>query len=84
MTNRKTFTTITVNADGGMVHNPIVNALWISKYGTTYSIPYNGPDSYNGSIRLSVNSPIAKSNYLHDDERTLLTIDIVHGFRSES
>ena len=63
MTNRKTFTTITVNADGGMVHNPIVNALWISNYGTTYSIPYNGPDSYNGSIRLSVNSPIAKSNF---------------------
>jgi hypothetical protein len=63
MTNRKTFTSVTANINGGFVHNPIINAIWVDKDGVSYSIPYNGPDSFNGGARISVNSPIAKSNF---------------------
>ena len=63
MTNRKTFTSVTVNLNGGMVQDPISSALWYDNHGVQYSIPYNGPNSYNGGIRLNVNSPIAKSNF---------------------
>lgn len=63
MTNRKTFTSLTLNVSGGLVQDPISSALWYDKGGVQYSIPYNGPDSYSGSVRVNFNSPIAKSNF---------------------
>ena len=61
-TNKETFFTVTVNANGGYVQNPIVNAIWTGN-SVRYSFPVNGKDNYNGNIRLMVNAPIAKSGF---------------------
>ena len=63
MTNRQTFTSFNININGGMVQNPIVSALILDDKNRQYSIPYNGPNSYNGGVRIFFNSPIAKSNF---------------------
>ena len=63
MTNRQTFSTVTLNLNGGMVQDPIITALFIDEHGVQYSIPYNGPNSFNGGARLFINTPIAKSNF---------------------
>ena len=62
-TNKKTFLSINAGIDGGIVKNPIVNAQWYGTNGVQYSIPVNGKDSYNGSFRIMLNSPIVKSNF---------------------
>ena len=62
-TNKKTFLSINAGIDGGIVKNPIVNAQWYGTNGVQYSIPVNGKDSYNGSFRVMLNTPIAKSNF---------------------
>lgn len=63
MSNKKSFTTVNVNFGGGLVKDPIVSAIWYDSNGAQYSIPVNGPSSGNASVRLNVNSPIAKSNF---------------------
>ena len=63
MTNRKTFTSFNINLNGGMVQHPIVSALLYDAKNVQYSIPYNGPNSFNGGGRIFLNSPIAKSNF---------------------
>lgn len=62
-TNKKNFLSVNAGLDGGIVKNPIVNAQWYGTNGAQYSIPINGKDSYNGSFRIMLNSPIAKSNF---------------------
>ena len=62
-TNKKNFLSVNAGLDGGIVRNPIVNAQWYGTNGAQYSIPVNGKDSYNGSFRIMLNSPIAKSNF---------------------
>lgn len=62
-TNKKSFTSVSVNLSGGFVNNPIVNASWAGTNGVQFSLPVNGPTSANASMRLFVNSPIAKSNF---------------------
>lgn len=62
-TNKKNFLSVNAGLDGGIVKNPIVNAQWYGTNGAQYSIPVNGKDSYNGSFRIMLNSPIAKSNF---------------------
>ena len=62
LTNKKTFTSVNVNLQGSLTRNPIVNATWASS-GTQFSLPVNGPDSYSGSARIFVNTPIARSNF---------------------
>ena len=62
-TNKKTFFSVNAGIDGGIVKNPIVNAQWYGTNGVQYSIPVNGKDSYNGSFRVMLNTPIAKSNF---------------------
>ena len=61
--NRQTFFTARLNLQGGLNKNPIVNASWVDVSGRTYSFPVNGVDTYNGSARIMVNAPIAKSNF---------------------
>ena len=61
-TNKKSVTSINLNIDGNMAKNPIVNATWASA-GTQFSLPVNGPDSYSGTARLFINTPIARSNF---------------------
>lgn len=63
MTNRKTFTSFNINLNGGMVQNPIVTGVIRDDKNRSYSIPYNGPNSYSGGARIFFNSPIAKSNF---------------------
>lgn len=63
MTNRKTFTSFNINLNGGMVQNPIATGVIRDDKNRSYSIPYNGPNSYSGGARIFFNSPIAKSNF---------------------
>ena len=60
--NRQTFFTARLNLQGGMNQNPIVNASW-NENGRKYSFPVNGKNTYNGSARIMINAPIAKSNF---------------------
>ncbi len=61
--NKKNFMSLRINFDGGVVQNPIVSASWYGDNGVAYSMPVNGQTSFNGNIRLFLNSPIAKSNF---------------------
>ena len=61
--NRETFFTARLNLQGGLNQNPIVNALWYDQDGRQYSFPVNGKSTYNGSARIMINAPIAKSNF---------------------
>ena len=62
-TNKETYMSINAGIDGGIVKDPIVNAQWYGTNGVQYSIPVNGKDSYEGSLRVMLNTPIAKSNF---------------------
>ena len=59
----QTFFTLRVNVQGGMTQNPITTAAWYDNDGRQYSFPVNGHNTYNGSLRLSLNAPIAKSSF---------------------
>ncbi len=61
--NKQTFFTARVNVQGGMVQNPITNATWYDNNGRQYSFPVNGHNTYNGSVRVMINAPIAKSGF---------------------
>ena len=63
ISNRQTFFSLRVNVQGGMTQNPIVNASWYDINGRQYSFPVNGHNSWNGSVRIMLNAPIAKSNF---------------------
>ncbi|MBR1872045.1 MAG: outer membrane beta-barrel protein [Bacteroidales bacterium] len=63
-TNKKTFLTLNVNLDGNINQSPIVNATWYDmSTGAQYSMPVNGKTSGNVNLRVSLNTPIAKSNF---------------------
>ena len=61
--NRETFSSFNVRFNGGITQNPIVNAVWYSNTAGQYSMPFNGPDSYNAGANGFINTPIAKSNF---------------------
>ena len=61
--NKATFFSARVNLQGGMVENPITNASWYDSNGRQYTFPVNGHNTYNGSVRIMINAPIAKSNF---------------------
>ncbi len=61
--NKQTFFTARLHLEGDFTQNPIVSALWYDNSGVQYSVPVNGKDSYDASVRLMVNVPIAKSNF---------------------
>ncbi|MGM9767191.1 MAG: outer membrane beta-barrel protein [Candidatus Cryptobacteroides sp.] len=61
--NRAKFFSFSGNLEGGLVQSPIVNASWYNTGGTQFSLPVNGPNSGNVSLRTFLNSPIAKSNF---------------------
>lgn len=62
-TNKKTFTSVNASLDGGMVQNPIINTSWYEDDGRQFSLPTNGPSSYNANMRVMVNSPLGKSKF---------------------
>ena len=61
--NRQTFFTLRTNIEGGMVKDPIVSSSWYDTSGRVYTFPVNGKNSFNGSVRIMLNAPIAKSNF---------------------
>jgi len=63
ISNRQTFFSLRINVQGGMTQNPIVNASWYDMNGRQFSFPVNGHNSWNGSVRIMLNAPIAKSNF---------------------
>ena len=63
ISNRQTFFSLRINLQGGMTQNPIVNASWYDFNGRQYSFPVNGHNAWNGSMRIMLNAPIAKSNF---------------------
>lgn len=58
--NKKSFTSVNVFFNGGMVQSPIVNTSWFEN-GRQFSLPVNGPNSHNANVRAMVNSPLGKS-----------------------
>ena len=61
--NKRTFFTARMHLEGSMVQSPITNASWYDLNGRAYTFPVNGHNSYDGSVRIMVNAPIAKSNF---------------------
>lgn len=60
--NKKSFFSLNVRFNAGLVQNPIVSALW-NNNGVQYTMPFNGHDSANAGMNISINSPIARSNF---------------------
>ncbi len=62
-TNKKTYTSVNAHINGSIVRNAITNAQWYDTSGAQYSVPVNGPASSSLNAMVTVNSPIAKSNF---------------------
>ena len=62
-TNMSSFMSINGNISGGMVQNAITNAQWYDQAGVQYSIPVNGPGTYNANAMLMINAPLGLSNF---------------------
>jgi hypothetical protein len=75
--NRQRFSSANLRFNAGMTQNPIVNAQMITG-GRTFTMPFNGHDTYNGSINLTTNNPIFTTRL------TLSTQTGVNGSRSYS
>lgn len=63
LSNRQTFFTMNINLGGSVTQNPIVNATWYGKNGARYAMPFNGNNTANANFNLTLNSPIAKSDF---------------------
>ena len=75
--NRQRFSSANLRFNAGMVQNPIVSAQMITG-GRTFTMPFNGHDTYNGSLNLTTNSPIFTTRL------TLSTQTGINGSRSYS
>jgi len=62
-TDMKSFMSMNVSFGGGLTQNPITNATWNDLNGVRYSYPVNGANSSNANMRLTLNAPIARSNF---------------------
>lgn len=63
LNNRKTFTSVNARFNGSYVQDPITSAIWYGSNGARYSMPFNGPSSFNFGLNLFANIPIGKSNF---------------------
>ena len=63
LNNRKTFTSVNARFNGSYVQDPITSAIWYGPNGARYSMPFNGPSSFNFGLNLFANIPIGKSNF---------------------
>lgn len=70
-TNRKAHRTISVRLNGTANQDPIVNATWRDNGGVQYSMPFNGHNTYSGSLQTYINSPIARSKFQIYDQISL-------------
>ncbi|MCR4863581.1 MAG: outer membrane beta-barrel protein [Bacteroidales bacterium] len=62
-TNRTTFFSTRLSANGSVNQSPIVNATWMDNASVQYSFPINAAPSWNGSLSWMINTPIGKSNF---------------------
>ena len=60
---KQIFFTARLHVEGNYTQNPITNAVWYDMAGRSYSFPVNGKDTFDGSVRLMINAPIAKSKF---------------------
>ena len=65
--NRKKFSSVNVRFDGSYTQDPIVNAIWYGPNGAQYSMPFNGPDSFNANVNMFANLPLGHSNFSISD-----------------
>ena len=63
LNNRKTFTSVNARFNGSYVQDPITSAIWYGSNGARYSMPFNGPSSFNFGLNLFANIPLGKSNF---------------------
>ena len=63
LNNRKTFTSVNARFNGSYVQDPITSAIWYGPNGARYSMPFNGPSSFNFGLNLFANIPLGKSNF---------------------
>lgn len=63
ISNRQTFFSMNINLGGSMTQNPIVNATWYGSNGARYSMPFNGANTANANFNITINSPIAMSDF---------------------
>jgi hypothetical protein len=61
--NRRKFSSVNVRFDGAYTQDPIVNAIWYGPNGAQYSMPFNGPDSFNANVNMFANIPLGQSNF---------------------
>ena len=61
--NRRKFSSVNVRFDGSYTQDPIVNAMWYAPNGAQYSMPFNGPDSFNANVNMFANIPFGQSNF---------------------
>ncbi len=63
MNNRKSFASVNARFNGSYVQDPIISAIWYGPNGARYSMPFNGPASFNAGANVFANIPIGKSNF---------------------
>ena len=61
--NKKTFSSVNVRFNGSYVQDPITTATWYGPTGAAYSMPFNGPDSFNAGMNVFANLPLGQSNF---------------------
>ena len=63
LSDRKKFYSLNARLKFGYTMRPIVNALWYDTGGVQYTMPVNGPLSWNANTTVTYNTRIAKSNF---------------------
>lgn len=61
--NREKFSSFNIRFNGGYVQNPIVNVVWYGTNGGQYTMPFNGPSSFNASLNGFANLPLGNSAF---------------------
>ena len=61
--NREKFSSFNIRFNGGYVQSPIVNVVWYGSNGGQYTMPFNGPASFNGSLNGFANLPLGDSAF---------------------
>ena len=60
--NRVTFSSFNIRANGGFTQNPIVNMTIRDEKGVSYSIPFNGPTTKNAGFNMFSNTPLGRGS----------------------
>ena len=61
--NREKFSSFNVRFNGSYVQNPIVNTIWYGENGGQFTMPFNGPASFNAGVNTFMNLPIGSSGF---------------------